>query len=102
MGLVKGARRRLFWLHNPARYLKKPRNLWRLAWYRPTLVLCGPYHANTVPPWLPSGGRVIIPYGVLEEFRQTGEREPPPPRAGFTPNPPRRPHRLPHLWEAPI
>ena len=35
------ARRRLFWLHNPARYLRKPRNVWRLAWYRPTLVVTG-------------------------------------------------------------
>ena len=29
IGLAPRARRRLFWLHNPARYLKKPRNLWR-------------------------------------------------------------------------
>jgi glycosyltransferase involved in cell wall biosynthesis len=102
MGLVRSARRRLFWLHNPARYLKKPRNLLRLAWFRPTLVLCGPYHANTVPPWLPSGGRMIIPYGVLEEFRATGEREPPPPRAVFTSNPLRGLDWLLELWAARI
>src|SRR3984893_3439253 len=52
-GLVREARRRLFWLHNPAGYLKKPRNMWRLAWYRPTLVVTGPYHAATIPRWLP-------------------------------------------------
>src|SRR5947208_6838668 len=102
MGLVKRARRRLFWLHKPARYLKKPRNLMRLAWYRPTLVLCGRYHANTVPPWLPSGGRIIIPYGVLEEFRQTAAREPPAPRAVFTSNPLRGLDWLLDLWEAQI
>ena len=102
MGLVKRVRRRLFWLHNPARYLKKPRNLMRLAWYRPTLVLCGRYHANTVPPWLPSGGRIIIPYGVLEEFRQTAAREPPAPRAVFTSNPLRGLDWLLDLWEAQI
>src|SRR5262249_42094120 len=62
IGLVRSARRRLFWLHNPASYLKKPRNLWRLAWYRPTLVATGAYHAATVPQWLPRGGLEIIPY----------------------------------------
>ena len=98
MGLVGRARRRLFWLHNPARYLKKPRNLLRLAWYRPTLILCGPYHAATVPPWLPSGGRLIIPYGVLEGFRATGERPLPPPRAVFTSNPLRGLDWLLELW----
>src|SRR5712691_2431897 len=98
MGLVQGARRRLFWLHNPARYLKKPRNLWRLAWHRPTLVLCGPHHANSVPPWLPCGGRVIIPYGVLDQFRQTAEREPPAPCAVFTSNPLRGLDWLLDLW----
>src|SRR6266568_2258740 len=98
MGLVPRARRRLFWLHNPARYLKKPRNLWRLAWYRPTLVLCGPNHAGSVPPWLPCRGRVIIPYGVLEQFRDTQAREPPPPRAVFTSNPLRGLDWLLDLW----
>jgi glycosyltransferase involved in cell wall biosynthesis len=102
MGLVPRARRRLFWLHNPARYLKKPRNLWRLAWYRPMLVLCGPYHASSVPRWLPSGGRVIIPYGILDEFRHTAEREPPAPRAVFTSNPLRGLDWLLELWEAQI
>jgi glycosyltransferase involved in cell wall biosynthesis len=102
MGLAPRARRRLFWLHNPARYLKKPRNLWRLAWHRPTLVLCGAYHANTVPPWLPCGGRVIIPYGLLEEFRQTAERDPPAPRAIFTSNPLRGLDWLLDLWAARI
>src|SRR5215469_2938743 len=35
IGLVRGAKRRLFWLHNPGGYLAKPRYLRRLAWYRP-------------------------------------------------------------------
>jgi glycosyltransferase involved in cell wall biosynthesis len=87
IGLVRGARRRLFWLHNPARYLRKPRNLWRLAWHRPILVATGAYHAATIPGWLPCGGRRIIPYGVLDRFRGAAPREPPPPRAIFTSNP---------------
>ena len=51
--------------------------LCRLAWYRPILVVTGRYHAATVPEWVPRRGLEIIPYGVLEEFRQTAAREPP-------------------------
>jgi glycosyltransferase involved in cell wall biosynthesis len=98
IGLVAGARRRLFWLHNPARYLRKPRNLWRLAWYRPTLVVTGDYHARTVPSWLPRRGCETIPYGVLDLFRASVPREPPPPRAIFTSNPLRGLDWLLDLW----
>ena len=98
IGLVRRARRRLFWLHNPARYLRKPRNVWRLAWYRPTLVVTGAYHAKTIPPWLLHGGCETIPYGVLDRFRAAGPREPPPPRAIFTSNPLRGLDWLLDLW----
>src|SRR5437764_7375756 len=64
IGLAPHAKRRLFWLHNPARYLRKPRLLWRLVRYRPTLVVTGDYHASTVPDWLILNGLEIIPYGV--------------------------------------
>jgi glycosyltransferase involved in cell wall biosynthesis len=102
IGLVGRAARRLFWLHNPAGYLRKPRNLWRLAWYRPVLVVTGAYHASTVPPWLPSGGRRIIPYGVLDRFRRAAPRQPPQPRAIFTSNPLRGLDWLLDLWVARI
>ncbi len=98
IGLVKRVGRRVFWLHNPARYLKKPRNVWRLAWYRPVVVTTGAYHASTVPPWLVSGERVVIPYGVLDRFRHAEPREPPPPRAVFTSNPMRGLDWLMDLW----
>ena len=98
IGLVPRAGRRLFWLHNPAGYLEKPRNLWRLAWYHPTLVVTGAYHATTIPPWLPCGGREIIPYGILESFRGAPPREPPLPRAIFTSNPLRGLDWLLDLW----
>src|SRR5260370_328801 len=61
IGLAPRAQRRLFWLHNPARYLKKPRVLCRLTRYRPTLVVTGRYHASTVPEWGPHRGLEIIP-----------------------------------------
>ncbi len=102
IGLVARPRRRLFWLHNPARYLRKPRNAWRLAWYRPTLVATGAYHAATIPPWLVCGGREVIPYGVLDRFRHAEPREPPPPRALFTSNPLRGLGWLLDLWAARI
>ena len=102
IGLVRNVRRRLFWLHNPAGYLKKPRNLWRLAWYRPTLVASGAYHATTIPPWLPCGGREIIPYGILDRFREASLREPPLPHVIFTSNPQRGLDWLLDLWVARI
>ena len=98
IGLVRRPARRLFWLHNPGGYLKKPRNLWRLVWYRPVLVVTGAYHASTVPSWLLSGGRRIIPYGVLDHFRRALPREPPEPRAIFTSNPLRGLDWLLDLW----
>ncbi len=66
-------RRRLFWLHNPARYLRKPRFAARLALYRPMLITTGEYHASTIPAWLVAGRREIIPYGVLDIFRHAEE-----------------------------
>jgi hypothetical protein len=102
IGLVRKARNRLFWLHNPAGYLKKPRNLWRLAWYRPTLIASGAYHAETIPHWLPCSGQEIIPYGILDRFREASPREPPPARAIFTSNPLRGLDWLLDLWVARI
>ena len=98
IGLAPRARRRLFWLHNPARYLKKPRLLWPLLRYRPTLVVTGYYHAQSVPDWVPRQAVEIIPYGMLDRFRDAGERPPPPPRAIFTSNPLRGLDWLLDLW----
>jgi len=102
MGLVARPRRRLFWLHNPARYLGKPRMLWRLVRYRPRLVVSGAYHARTVPDWVPRDGVAIIPYGMTEGFRHATERAPPPPQAIFTSNPLRGLDWLLDLWAARI
>jgi glycosyltransferase involved in cell wall biosynthesis len=98
IGLVPRPRRRVLWLHNPARYLRKPRLLLRIAWYRPLLVATGAYHASTIPGWLLDGGRTVIPYGVLDRFRHAEPREPPAPRAVFTSNPLRGLDWLLDLW----
>jgi len=98
IGLAPEAKRRLFWLHNPAGYLKKPRFLSRIAWYQPTLVATGLYHASTVPRSVVLRGLEIIPYGILDAFRHAELREAPPPRAVFTSNPLRGLDWLLDLW----
>src|SRR5277367_5821892 len=98
IGLVPHPRRRVLWLHNPARYLRKPRVAARIAWYRPLIVTTGTYHASTVPRWLCDSGRTVIPYGVLDRFRHAEPRDPPPPRAIFTSNPLRGLDWLIDLW----
>jgi glycosyltransferase involved in cell wall biosynthesis len=90
--------RRVLWLHNPARYLNKPRHAWPLWLARPTLVTLGPSHTASVPRWLP-GPRVEIPLAVAPPFdAPQAERAPPPPVAIFTSNPLRGLDELARLW----
>lgn len=86
--MVPRARRRLFWIQNPARYLLKWRYLSKLFRLKPVVVFSSLYHADTYPAWAPDGGRVVIPLGVSPTFLE-GEPadEPPPPRALFVSNP---------------
>jgi glycosyltransferase involved in cell wall biosynthesis len=86
--LMPKARRTIFWIHNPARYLLKWRYLSRLWHLKPAIVFIGYYHATTYPTWAPDGGRVVIPYGVPELFLKAEPAAMPPgPRAVFTSNP---------------
>ncbi len=99
IGLSPGARRRAFWLHNPGQYLLKPRYLWPLVRYRPILVATGTYHASTVPAWIPSGGRAVIPYGLGLAYRAADARtDVPLPIAIFSSNPLRGLDWLLDLW----
>src|SRR5215467_6978667 len=99
IGLSRRARRRAFWLHNPGGYLLKPRYLWPLLRYRPILVVTGAHHASTIPGWVPSGGRAIIPYGLTPVYRAAQpSADVPPPIAIFTSNPLRGLDWLLDIW----
>lgn len=86
--LMPKAKRTVFWIHNPAKFLMKWRYLKKLWRVRPAIVFIGDYHATTYPKWAPGGDRFVIPYGIPDMFRKA---EPasgiPGPRAVFTSNP---------------
>ncbi len=89
---------RVLWLHNPARYLNKPRHAWPLLLARPVLVTLGAHHAATLPRW-PGGMRAEIPLAVAPPFDvPPPERTAPPPVAIFTSNPLRGLDELARLW----
>ena len=97
--MVPRARRRLFWIHNPARYLLKWRYLSKLFRLKPVVVFSSLYHADTYPAWAPDGGRVVIPFGISRAFLDSEPAdEPPPPRALFVSNPMRGLDWLLTLW----
>lgn len=93
------AKRIVFWLHNPAQFLSKPRYLFPMIATRPALVFAGPSHRATAPSWLFGFAQHEIPLGVervfLETARATGV---PAPRALFTSNPLRGLEPLAKLW----
>lgn len=90
--------RRVLWLHNPARYLRKPRHALPLLRARPVLITLGPHHAATLPWWLP-GRREQIPLAVAPPFDAPApERTAPAPVAVFTSNPTRGLDELAAFW----
>ncbi len=87
IGQVPRAGSAAFWLHNPARYIAKPRYVWPLVRRRPALMVTSRYHAGTVPRWIP-GRRVVVPLAVADAIRTAPPAvAPPPPRALFLSNP---------------
>jgi len=99
LGRMPDARRTVFWIHNPARYLLKWRYLSKLWRLRPAIVFIGDYHATTYPRWVPADDRVVIPYGLPDAFCCAEPlSEAPPPRAVFTSNPLRSLDWLLDLW----
>jgi glycosyltransferase involved in cell wall biosynthesis len=99
IGRLPGAKRRAFWIHNPARYLMKWRYLSKLWRWRPTIVFIGHVHAATYPFWAPAGRRLVIPYGLSDDFCTAETASTPPaPRVVFTSNPLRSLDWLLELW----
>ena len=96
---MPGAKRTVFWIHNPAGYLLKWRYLSRLWRNKPAIVFSGQHHLATYPKWAPSGERVVIPLGIEKMFR-TSEvgSEVRKKRAIFTSNPLRSLDWLVELW----
>ncbi|MBI1251567.1 MAG: glycosyltransferase [Alphaproteobacteria bacterium] len=92
-------KRTIYWLHNPASFLSKPRFAAPLLRKRPALVFAGPSHLGTAPGWTAMLERVCIPLGVENVFLQT-PRVPgvPPPRAIFASNPVRGLAELADIW----
>lgn len=96
---MPSAKRSVFWIHNPAVYLKKWRYLSKLWRVKPAIIFIGDYHATTYPGWAPGGDRVVIPYGMADDFCYAKpQNTPPPPRAIFTSNPLRSLDWLLDLW----
>lgn len=99
LSLMPAARRTVFWIHNPARYLMKWRYLSKLWRLKPAIVFIGDYHATTYPAWAPGGERVVIPYGIADIFLDAAAPDGVPgPRAVFTSNPLRSLDWLLELW----
>jgi glycosyltransferase involved in cell wall biosynthesis len=98
--LMPRAKKTVFWTHNPCRYMVKWRYIKKFWKVRPVIVFIGSYHAETLPNWVPDGGRKVIPYGIPDMFRHAVERtEPSAPRAVFTSNPLRGLDWLLDRWE---
>jgi glycosyltransferase involved in cell wall biosynthesis len=99
IGLMPQAKRKVFWTHNPAQYLLKWRYLYKLWRVKPNVIFIGDYHATTYPSWAPGGDRVVIPYGIADDFCKYKPRKNlPPRRAIFTSNPLRSLDWLLEIW----
>ena len=86
--LMPFATARVFWIHNPADYLKKWRYVSKLWYTRPTVVFSSNFHVRSFSRWIPVGGKATIPYGISKPFIDINPpRKPPAPRAVFTSSP---------------
>ncbi len=90
----------ILWLHNPANYLNKFRNIRRLIFKKKIKVVCsGEFHYNSVPFWLKKRTS-IIPLGLSNDvLSQAVEKDKiPDPVVIFTSNPERGLVWLSELW----
>jgi len=103
LSLFPKAKKRFFWIHNPANYLLKWRYLKQIWKWSPTVIFSSDFHLKSYPWWAPSGSRVIIPYGISQEFLSSKKIiKTPPPKAIFTSNPMRSLDWLMEIWSTKI
>jgi len=100
LNIKKECKNRIFWIHNPAKYLRKYRYLSKIFFNNFKIVFSGEYHASTYPFWAPAKERVIIPYGIEDKlFNYKKIRVPPKRKVIFTSNPMRGLSWLLKMWE---
>lgn len=58
------AKKKILWIHNEAKYLLYWNRLKYILRYLPIIVFSGKYHSSTLPFFIPTGRRKIIPYGL--------------------------------------
>ena len=93
------AKQTILWIHNPASYLNKLRNLRRLLIKDIKIVCSGEYHYNSIPRWVKSRS-IIIPLGLSEEvfMYKNSSIQAPKPTVIFTSNPERGLLWLVKIW----
>jgi glycosyltransferase involved in cell wall biosynthesis len=93
-------RKKILWIHNDAKYLLYWNRLKHLLKFLPVVVFSGNYHKSTLPFYIPTGGRRIIPYGLssvvfeIEELNQAPFDK----KVYFTSNPLRSLRWLVDIW----
>ena len=98
LNFKKECKRRIFWIHNPAKYLLKYRYLSKLFFNKFKIVFSSNYHYSTYPKWAPASEKIVIPYGVKNELFSK-KNIAPKPISIFTSNPMRGLDWLLEQWE---
>ena len=70
------AKKKILWIHNEAKYLLYLNRLKILVKYRPIVIFSGKYDKSTLPFFIPTGGRKVIPVGISDHILKMGESVP--------------------------
>ena len=98
LNFKRECKKRIFWIHNHAKYLLKYRYLSKLFLNKFKIVFSSNFHHSTYPKWAPASEKVIIPYGVRDESFLK-KKKAPKPISIFTSNPMRGLNWLLEQWE---
>ena len=94
------AKKKILWIHNEAKYLLYWNRLKYILRYLPIIVFSGKYHSSTLPFFIPTGGRRVIPFGLspaifeVEKVSFTNKEK----KVFFTSNPLRSLRWLVDIW----